>query len=290
LGAWAVALGLAFGPGLLHLAFRHAYYGAWVPNTLVLKSGYWEGKYYWGGVKTLRAVGRYPLVALGVLLALRQKGRAPWLAYGAVLAAYTVWTGHDYYVFHRFFAAAWPLFFALGFAAADQALRRWAWRDAALAAMLLLGWHAAFTLPWISDAGWDKGQERLRLALELPKLVKPGDKVASCWAGAFYYYSGVAGVDLLGKCDAVVARAKPDGTNPYPGHNKLDLPYSLGALRPAWVLMELPPYSEEEKAYVMADFDMRVVTHPLFVKHCYPAGKQVAPHWALYPCDWSGLQ
>jgi len=54
-------------------------------------------------------------------------------------------------------------------------------------------------------------------------------------AGAMPYYSGLRGVDVLGKTDRHIARldrAPAPCESVTPGHNKYDLHYSIGKLRP----------------------------------------------------------
>ena len=55
-------------------------------------------------------------------------------------------------------------------------------------------------------------------------------------AGTVPYYSGLRGVDVLGKSDRTIARLRglgvDDGSTITPGHNKLDLHYSIEKLRP----------------------------------------------------------
>jgi hypothetical protein len=212
--------------------------------------------------------------------------------YGAVLLAllaYTVWGGADYFPSLRFFAPGWGLFMALGFAglASVPALGRF--RNGLAWALLLVGFHAGLALPTLAQSGWSFARERVQVGLELRKIVAPGEKVASAWAGAFFYFSGADGVDLLGKCDPVVAASPPSLNLEGVGHNKMNLEWSLGALRPRWVLMELTPYSQPDQAYVLAQYDLRLLEHPLFRRHCLPKARQLTDHWALCDCDWSRL-
>jgi hypothetical protein len=283
----AAAAALVLGPGLLQLAWRHGYYGAWLPNTYVLKSGAWPGKWSGAAAKTGLALLRYPLALAAFVLAWLRPALRPWLGAALLLLAYTVWTGADYFPFLRFFAAGWPLFFAVAFAG----LGAWGWRPArrraAGWAILLLGCHAGLALPQLTQLGWAGAKERLQVALTLRNLVAPQEKVAAAWAGTFYYYSGVQGVDLLGKCDAVVAAGPPSLDLEGSGHNKMNLAWSLGVLRPRWVLLETPPYSEADQAYVLGQYDLRMIEDPLFRGHCLKGARQLTDHWALCDCDWA---
>src|SRR4029079_10824388 len=78
-----------------------------------------------------------------------------------------------------------------------------------------------------------------RLGLMLRDRVPPGTVIAAGWVGAPAYFSGFAPIDLLGKTDPHVASLP--GTLPFrPGHNKMDLAYSVGELAPDLVLMDDP--------------------------------------------------
>jgi hypothetical protein len=285
-GRWAAPAAL-LGPGLAHLLWRHAYYGAWLPNTYALKSGVWPGKWGGGARKALEALLRYPLVMASALLAWAQPPLRRYALVCLVLLAYCAWTGADYYGFLRFFAAGWPLLFALGFAGLGAWPRLQRWRRPLAWALLLAGFNAALALPTLAQAGWSAAQERLQVALALKPELAQGGRLASAWAGAFFYYSDADGVDLLGKCDTVVAHAAPSLALEGVGHNKMDLDWSLGALKPRWVLIEAPSYSDADGAYLVAQYDQATVAHPLFQQHCSARVRQVSPHWALYDCDWA---
>ncbi|HXB98738.1 MAG TPA: hypothetical protein VNZ54_11840 [bacterium] len=276
----ALALLLALGPGLAQLCWRHAYYGAWVPNTALLKAGAWPGKYGDAAWKSAGAMARYPLVLAGVVLAGLRKGRAAWLAVLAVLLAYTVWSGADYYPFFRFFAAGLPLFFALGLAGLD-ATAPFQRRPALLWLALALGLNAAWAGPRFLGA-WGTGKERLEVALELPKQVHPGDRVACCLAGAFFYFSDVQGVDLLGICDPVVAASPVDPAIALPGHNHMDLEWSLGTLKPRWVLMELPAAAAGAGDYTITLYNLKLATSPYFRGPYLGQVTRLSETWALF--------
>ena len=278
---------LVLAPGLAHLVWRHAYYGAWVPNTYVLKAGYWPGKWSDAAIKLGGALARYPLVLVGAVAALFRAALRPWAAACAVLALYCVWAGADYYGFLRFFAAGWPLLFALAFAVLGAWPRLGRWRIGLAWAMLLLSFNAYASLPALSDRGWASARERLELALAVGRRLAPGETLASLWAGGLYYYSGVEGVDLLGKCDPVVAAQPPNLPLGGEGHNKMDLAWSLGRLKPDWVAFEPPVYHAGVGAYVIDKDDEVLALDPLFRAHCLGHAVQVSPHWALCHCDWA---
>jgi arabinofuranosyltransferase len=280
---------LALGPGLAQACFSHAYYGDWLPNTYYLKRDYWPGKYGDGALKLAQALGRYPLVLAAALAALGFRALRPWVATLAALALYCVWTGADYYTFLRFFAPGWPLFFALGFAASDRLSfgRLGAWPALAL---LLFSANTVWAFPTLLQSGWEGAQERLRVALYLERNIPPDQSLASAWAGTFFYFSGLPGVDLLGKCDPVVARSRPDPSLGGSGHNKLDLDRSLGLLKPDWVLLPAPSFSSADRAYLISPYDQRIAADPRFMAACLPHLRQISDHWTLCHCVWAQAQ
>jgi hypothetical protein len=66
----------------------------------------------------------------------------------------------------------------------------------------------------------------------LHRTTGPRIAIAMDAAGAIAYFSHRRGVDLLGKVDDVVARARPQPVPFEPGHDKWDLDHSIGRLRP----------------------------------------------------------
>ncbi len=67
-------------------------------------------------------------------------------------------------------------------------------------------------------------------------ITLPGAKVAVGGAGASQYFSGRAMIDMLGKSDRHIANESPASPVFRPGHNKWDIEYSVGKLRPDVVL------------------------------------------------------
>jgi hypothetical protein len=86
---------------------------------------------------------------------------------------------------------------------------------------------------------------QVALGLALSEIALPGATVGVNWAGTVPYYSGVKGVDFLGKTDPHIASLEPDFTGALggslvgmvylPGHAKYDLEYSIKKLEPTYV-------------------------------------------------------
>jgi hypothetical protein len=127
--------------------------------------------------------------------------------------------------------AAW----AAGRRRLPSALRR----GSALAVVLVLvvGLSAVGSAWWSwKDSGgfylaYNKGATAY--GLELGRLTAPGARIAVVWAGAPIYYAHRDGVDMLGKMDPHIAHEPHHpGAPMYPGHDKFDLDWSIGHLRP----------------------------------------------------------
>ncbi|MBL8969000.1 MAG: hypothetical protein JNK56_00380, partial [Myxococcales bacterium] len=153
---------LAAGPLVVHLLWRHSYYGSWVPNTWFIKQfgGLLRGTYgVWYVESWARAVG---LVAIVPLL--------PWLRWrhlvlvvpiaGTVAWAWAI--GGDFMAYSRFLIVATGLLAALwGWLLADAAAwasGRWAWaRRVPLVTLVVIGMAGA--LAWQARGRWaaDRG-------------------------------------------------------------------------------------------------------------------------------------
>src|SRR4029079_10265999 len=79
-------------------------------------------------------------------------------------------------------------------------------------------------------------RETVAAAIELSRYADPRGSVAVASAGTVPYYSGLRGVDVLGKSDRIIAHLRPyagiGGDTVTPGHSKYDLHYSIEKLRP----------------------------------------------------------
>jgi hypothetical protein len=137
-----------------------------------------------------------------------------------------------------------PLLFALSMAGAEQLAKRLAGASDAApdgatpcqplwlpwAVVVVAGLGGGF-LPWQSDPGSKKrGDAELDCVKQgflIRENTQPAAKLAVFWAGATPYFAERIGIDLLGKCDPVIARedAKPGLMKP--GHNKYDFAHSL---------------------------------------------------------------
>ncbi len=79
----------------------------------------------------------------------------------------------------------------------------------------------------------DEEAGMVRYGVALGEATAPRATLAITWAGAIPYFARRTSIDLMGKCDAVIARGPPLSLEKFaPGHDKWDMDYSVGRLRP----------------------------------------------------------
>ena len=242
--AWFVAL------PLLQIVFRLAYYHELLPNTYWLKMTGWRTRPLAGLDYVVRLLSQHALhlaFAIAALLAARRRATAFALAALLLFLAYVAWAGGDELPKQRFLVPVAPLLFALSMVGAEQLARR---LGGAAGASADAGEAAApVWLPWsiVALAGlgggflpgqFDPGSKRrgdaerdcVKQGLLIRENTQPDATVAVFWAGATPYFAERVGIDLLGKCDPVIAREDAKRGLERPGHNKFDFAHSLGLL------------------------------------------------------------
>jgi hypothetical protein len=163
------------------------------------------------------------MVALLVPLALDHPTTFAQGSYGMVLSAWMVFLA----------AVAWVWWLGHGTRAPFRPIA------AAMAGSLFLAISAHGWMTWarFHAAKAPDDIAFARQALMLRKHLPSGAVIAAGWAGAPAYFSGLRTIDLLGKTDAHVARG-PATLTFRPGHDKMDLDYSVGQLQPDVVLLD----------------------------------------------------
>lgn len=253
------ALEVAAAAALLPLAatlFRFAYYGSALPNTYWLKMTGWSGRAEAGvayvAAGLLHHFGFAAAALLGALrLAMLPRAtdaaalRAP-LAARVALAllfsvllhgGYVLYAGGDELPLERFLLPTVPLLFALGFAGASARPAAEPHPGLAVAPLLLLafgtigGGFVPFTRDPAQLTRATAERANTMIGYLLRANTEPDATVAHFWAGAAAYFSQRRGLDLLGKCDPVIARQEAKAGLMKPGHNKYDFAHSL-ALEP----------------------------------------------------------
>ncbi|HVO10800.1 MAG TPA: hypothetical protein VMX54_08650 [Vicinamibacteria bacterium] len=242
-GLAEAALFLAFPAAVL--ALRWLYYGALVPNTYVLKVAGLPLSFRLrlGTQAVLHYVGWLtPAIALAVASVGRADDRRRRLlllaVWGSSIAA-TLFVGGDAWPRWRFLCPTLPMLLLLAADGAAQLARRLrrpalAW---VLAGLVIVAQDASFGPEvWLAREafGIPEVKQQVEVAVLLSRLCTPQASVGVFHAGTVPYYTGLRGIDFLGKTDPHVARAAPN-LRGRPGHNKTDLAFSIGARRPDYV-------------------------------------------------------
>ena len=232
--------------------FRWHYYGSPLPNTYQLKMAGWplawrlrNGARF---VAPFLSTSRYLLsFALCSLLFQRDARRVLLLGFAICVVAGQIYVGGDAWPYWRMLVpgvAALTVLTVDGAAALGRcALRNkhcWLSSSCSVAAAAAAVYVA--DQPFLAELRLQVpaymvsfNRATVEAGLELARYADPEGSVAVAAAGAVPYYSGLRGVDVLGKSDRHIARLPGDGSygdTVTPGHNKYDLHYSIEQLRP----------------------------------------------------------
>jgi hypothetical protein len=244
----------------VHTAFRLAYYGSLTPNTATLKlTGVPLMIRLQDGVTFIGPFleGLIPLLGLSIyaLAHTYSRHRLLLLAPMAALIVYQVAVGGEPWAYWRIMSPAMPLLIVVAADGACLAAARLIpapthGRMALLAGAALIWAMAIHNRPLLSEALLLSrfqeavlNTERVRAGYALREITGPKATVAVVGAGAIPFYAERRGVDMLGKCDPVIARMAPDvsgsvswyGMITVPGHNKYDLRRSIIEQMPTYV-------------------------------------------------------
>jgi arabinofuranosyltransferase len=232
--------------------FRLVYYGSPVPNTYQLKMADWPLRWRlhngWRFVVPFLETSRYLLLfALCSVVFHRDGRRLLLLCFAGSVIACQIWVGGDAWSYWRMLA---PGVVALIVLAVDGARSLVGSVVRPERQSLVLGGTLACSAGaiWAADQPFmhelrmetpaymvGLNHSTVEAGLELAGYADPRGSVAVAAAGAVPYYSGLRGVDVLGKSDRYIARLRGrgfDGQTVTPGHNKFDLHYSIEKLRP----------------------------------------------------------
>lgn len=247
---------------LPHLAWRRAYYGAWLPNTFHNKVSLGPDavetglRYLWSFVRWRFGVPLLALLALG-----RPAHR--WMpslgvAFTIAFLAYVVVIGGDWPIANRFLVPVIPLVDLLIVRGIVRRFRRPALRPAIVAAAILAAGFGTtlFAERWgmvFRNDNVGVETQRKRFGLWLRDHLEPGSLIAVGPAGAIPYYSRLPSLDMWGLTDLHIAKVPRFRFQP--GHDRFDAAYVLsrrprvivGAasfgrrLPPGYVEFGLPP-------------------------------------------------
>ena len=257
-----------------HEMFRWGYYGEWLPNTYTLRvagipllvrivNGIGFVEDFLSEVYVLLIVA-----AAGIVFAFR-RDKLFLVSVFVVLICYQVWAGGDGWDYWRFLSPAVPLVLVLGaheiFRALESISDTKSFRRYFLSAPILPRRHTqgvlacllVLALLWSANSRFVQeiamlqkpydahtNVDRVNTALAIEQVTTPDATVGVFQAGAIPYYSGRPAIDFLGKADRYIAGLPPtlpdemgldESQSYWPGHNKVDLEYSIKELRPTYV-------------------------------------------------------
>lgn len=232
--------------------FRWIYYGSPVPNSYDLKVADWpllprlQNGYRFVGpfLEASRTVLLFALVSVALQ---RDWRRVLLLCFAGSVIACQIWVGGDAWRYWRMLVPGVVALVVLAVDGMSHMIR--------LLARTAQQWLAlVFSVACTAWALWEPNQpfmDELRLqtpafyvdlnqygvkaGIELSRSVDPPGSVAVMAAGTVPYYSGLRGVDVLGKSDRTIARMPTvyvAGRTVIPGHKKYDLDHSIKKLRP----------------------------------------------------------
>ncbi len=230
---------------LLHLIWRIAYYGSWLPNTWYAKAGVplaprlMAGAWYVGSFELACAPMLIGIAAAAVASARRQEA-AEEMQWKAPFAAVVLWIGAvvleggDHFALYRFLVPIVPLLVWLlaHFAASIHGTRNGAgsWVAAAVILALMLGQSVIL----LTGRGAAKAAQEVSMASAwaeagrwLGRSVPPDMQLASIMVGAIPYYSRLPTLDLLGLNDREIARYGRIAPEAVIGHQKHHPDYVL---------------------------------------------------------------
>jgi len=236
--------------------FRLIYYRDALPNTYSLKVVGWELRPRlqngWEFVRPFLGTIRYLLLLAAVSIAFRRdRNRVMLAAFSLAIIVYQVWAGGDAWWYWRIAVPAVVVLVVLAADGATSFLRKLSSPDDKEVAALVCG-AVVMLAVGVADTQFvgelflrDKpytvawsNEPKVRAGLTLARVADPRGSVGVVTAGAVPYYSGMVGIDFLGKSDRYIAHLKPDlalgfnGMRTTPGHNKYDLHYSIEKLQP----------------------------------------------------------
>jgi len=129
-------------------------------------------------------------------------------------------------------------------------------------AVVIVATNARALNAWRMEPAAEMKQDFAREGWALREATTPDTTVAVWLAGADPYFSDRPGVDLLGKSDRHLARQPATNTTSFlPGHNKIDVPWSLDTYRPDLFREPIYPIYQQE----LRDLGYKPVTPRLWV-------------------------
>lgn len=273
---------------VLHTIFRWSYYGDFLPNTWYLKLyGIPLSERMARGFESIGSLFSGPFLVPTLLAAIwlmyfvrRKEAQSGMRRTELVLfllfasqCAYSVYVGGDVWdkwnFSNRFITPAVPYLYLLA-ALGIMNLPQFAISRKMTAFILFLMLWLPANL-WAFGSWIDHGAmyvenydwPRIRLGLLVREATAENAVIATFGAGTMPYFAHRQAIDLLGKCDRVVARSAPRAGF-IPGHNKWNYEWSIAQLKPD-VVTDLWNPSEEDLAF-MRRHDYSMLPNGIFVR------------------------
>ena len=277
----------------MHELFRLYYYGDLLPNTAYLKTSNWSGRYAAGLVYVREFAKHYALLIIFAVVGVIRSRQWSWYSLLSVFllyTAYVAYVGGDAFGGFRFFVPILPLLAILAFVGIrnlglQPALRLAIGILCLVTLPLITPGYTDFLFPNSADTG------NVRIGLLLKQNTPAASKIADFWAGSVFYFSERYAIDLLGKSDRRIAHLPVASNGTKPGHNKFDFDYSLGVLRPDFVVgnFNLPVQEDTMRRAATGDwaFTGQLYFNAVFHEHCFPNPITVETWRTIFVCDWS---
>jgi hypothetical protein len=270
-----------------HAFWSHYYYGAWLPNTYYLKATGWPllERLPTGAVRSYRTwVSLATPLLLGGLAFLER--RRAWqfllLSLAGLAIVYEVYVGGDWMPWSRFVV---PLVPGLLVVAADGGTRLLAafvarrssfvgrCAHAVMVLAILIGLNLFCLQPWLLIARPPlraDNEECVGYAEVINRITTPDVTIALGAAGAIPYFAHGRYTDMLGRCDAHIARLPVHDQPRRAGHNKYDSDYTLQTYEPDLLVHGIPDSDIFRRDYlpIMAEVDEK--RFALFVRRGTP--------------------
>jgi hypothetical protein len=279
----------------VHELFRLYYYGDILPNTAYLKTSSWDGRYIVGIRYVLSFARNYAFIIvfaiIGSLRSFRLSHRAL-LAVFLMYVAFVLYIGGDAFPDYRFFVPVLPLLMILAFVGIQSLGFQQTLRLAIV--ILCLDTMPLNIFNYTSTFHSEQNNDgNIRIGLLLKQNTPVTSKVADSWAGSVFYFSERYAIDFLGKSDRYISHLPVGHKGTIPGHNKFDYNYSIGVLKPDFIVANFRlPVREEEMSQAATGnyaFTGQLYYNPVFREHCLPYPVTVETWRTIFVCNWSNL-
>ena len=260
------------------LTFRLSYYGQWVPNTALIKTGggwpqYQQGLQYLISMFDDWSFGLgFPFLCVAVWALWKSRAGMSALVLSVTYLMFLVYSGGDYFAHYRLVVPIFPLMTVILVSTMVEVSRRLSLRPALIVIIVGMVAMALVAAPQLKG-----GPSRVRLWKEQAMMdgflrpagfwlrhhSPPGTTIALTVAGAIPYYSGLRTIDRLGLTDPEIARADLPWEDRHYGIAKYD---SESVLRrqPEWIMLNMDEATVSRlsrdqviaQAYVPADRDL----------------------------------